>query len=113
MQSVYAPFHRLSGVQYHALSLCVGGKTWCSAGSAGKGGAKLPFAYKKQKFSDMQLSGPLLARLSAILDAPDGDVARASRLAPYALRLRCAEPVGTPNPSPNPNLTLTLTQTEP
>ena len=81
-------------MQYHALSLCVGGKTWCGAGGAGRGGAKLPLAYKRQKFSDMQLSGPLLARLRAILDAPDGDVARASRLAPYALRLRCAEPVG-------------------
>ena len=54
---MYAPFHRLSGVQYHALSLCVGGKTWCGAGGAGRGGAKLPVAYKRQKFSGMQLSG--------------------------------------------------------
>ena len=90
-------------MQYHALSLCVGGKTWCGAGGAGRGGAKLPLAYKRQKFSDMQLSGPLLARLRAILDAPDGDAARASNPNPTPNPTPNPNPNPSPNPNPNPN----------
>ena len=54
----------------------------------------LPTAVKNQQSSDIRLTDKLLRRIKAVLDEPAGAVANATRLAPYALRLPCAEQVG-------------------